>query len=307
MKVLDVQLFEHIDYLRNEKGIQIKDFVIDVCERRQYSRYHSGENKMSHKILLGFLNKLGLSLIEFYYSFYRSENSEFHKVNKLYTLLINRKLDEAKSMFIELDSYEFSGVQAKQFFEFCQIYHNHLTKKGYHDHILERLSHLINYPDCLKQQSFNFVEIATIRLISEIEYLKKELNALEFLYEYLQNESNLLIFADKRDILPSIYASCSRIYGMLGEFDKSGIIASKGIEYCIKNETSFLLHTLHYFHALHFLKTSKIEDAIQAASNAIFILQAKNDNFNKERYFKLLNNDFGFDFQQYLEKNNQFN
>jgi hypothetical protein len=157
----------------------------------------------------------------------------------------------AKKNLLDLEDFEFSDGQTKQFYEYCVIYFNYLSKKDYIDNTYSKLSKLIDYPNCLTRSSFSFVEISTIRLLSEIEFQKNSYQALNFLYTHLIKNENVYLFSDKRDIMPSIYANVSRLFGMAGELEKSNKIAELGIKYCIKHESSFLLNSLYYYSSLY--------------------------------------------------------
>ena len=59
MKTYNQRLFFHLDDLRNDYGLSIKDFCEGVCDRRQYSRYQNARHIISHKNVIKFYEKLG--------------------------------------------------------------------------------------------------------------------------------------------------------------------------------------------------------------------------------------------------------
>lgn len=276
MSELNKQLFYHIDMLREEYMISINDFCLDICDRRQYSRYLNGTQKISLTNITRFYEKLDMSQIEFYHSFYGSTNSEFQKVNILYNRLINNKLDEAKQIIFQLETHEFYGVQSRKFYEYCLIFYNDKIKKEYPMNTLQKFIDLVDYPSCMEKKHLNFLDIAALRQITILKFEINDLKPLNFLYEMLKADKHLFLTAETRYILPSLYGTVANYFGRLGDLEKCKEISSLGIDYCVRTETSFLLHNLYYYKSLALYQLGHKEDAYHLAKKSLSTLYITN-------------------------------
>ncbi len=64
---LDLDIIKLLDGLREQRGLTLEEFTTGVVSRRNYSRYLTGEIKMSSIILTKLLEKMHLSLADFSY------------------------------------------------------------------------------------------------------------------------------------------------------------------------------------------------------------------------------------------------
>jgi hypothetical protein len=87
---------------------------------------------------------------------------------------------------------------------------------------------------------------------------------------------------------------------MQGHYDKVKEITEKGIAYNIEHNTSFLLHSLYYFYGLYFKHSGDMDKALFYCRRAVFQLEVKGDTDMLKHYKKILDKDFGFDFNGYL-------
>ncbi len=295
MKKYNQRLFYHLDDLRSDYGMSIKDFCDGVCDRRQYSRYQNSRHIISHKNVIKFYEKLGLSEIEFYYSFYNSDLSEYSELNKLYYDLINRDLKQAGKRIKELRDVEFVSQRTVDFYSFQVYYYQFLRKEVTEAHTIEKLKNLINYDQCLEKKYFNFIDVASLRLIMNIEMSVNNTRTLEFLYDVLLKSEYIYVTSETRNVLPSIYASVARQYGMLDNLNKVLEVSNNGIKYCIQINNMHLLNNLYYYKALSLYKLGNQDSAFIYARKALSVLDIKNDNETLYKLKAVIDKDFGFD------------
>lgn len=295
MDNLNLQMFYHLDDLRVEAGISINDFCEGVVDRRTYSRYINGETNVSLKNITLFYEKLGYSQIEFYNSFYWGENSTYAKVVKLDHALSRKDFDAAREYFKELENVEMHGKRTKDFYQFCIISYNFLTRKDLPEQTIEKLSKLINYPACFSKSRFNYVDIASIVLLSKLEFKKKEYRGLEFMYSLLFNRKMMYLTSETRKVLPSIFDNVSMMYGVLKEIEKALEVSEEGIRYCLFEHTTFALENLYYYSGLcyHKLGNPKLRDDRIMKSMMVMISMGYYSYFNK--MIEVMKRDFGFD------------
>lgn len=295
MKDLNRRLFYHLDDLREDAGITINDFCEGVCDRRQYSRYKNGRHEISLKNISKFYRKLGFSEIEFYYSFYSSDLSEYPKLNKLYFYLTDLKLKEAKKLINELRDVELSGGRTIRYFNFLVLYFNLLDKRVTKAHSLELFKKLIDYDNCVRKRYFDFVDIISLRQIMIIEMKSKERKTLDFMYNLLTMGKFIYVTSESRNVMPSIYASVAKHFGILGELNKVMEISTMGIDYCIEINNMHLLYNLYYFKGLALYKTGLIDESYEFSCKALSVLYVMNDHKTFEFLKGLIDKDYGFD------------
>lgn len=300
MNELNRRLFYHLDDLRDDAGISINDFCEGVCDRRQYSRYKNGRHEITLKNISKFYRKLGFSEIEFYYSFYNSDLSEFPKLNKVYYALVDRKLEKAKDLIKELRDVTFLGERTQRYFEFLVIYYDYLDKQVSTAHTLELLKRLINYDVCITKRFYEFLDIASLRIIMLIEMNMKERQTLDLLYGLLVNDNYVYVTSETRNILPSIYASVSRMYGMIHEFDNVLEITELGIEYSISINSMHLLDNLYYFQSLALYRTNQKEKAYLQARRALEVWDIKRDANEFTQLKELIDKDFDINSMEFF-------
>ncbi len=288
-------LFYHLDDLRIDSGISIADFCDGICDRRQYSRYKNGTQEVSLKNITKFYEKLGFSQIEFYYSFYNSEASDYQKVLRLFYSLMDQDYKKAKDLIIALEKTGIQGERSQRFFDYCILLMNYETKKVSSSHTYELMQRLIDYPNCLSKTHFDFIDMSALRIISKIEFETKTYTALEFLYNSLLDMKFIYVSSEDRNILSSIYSNVARQYGMLDELEKVLAITDLGIKFCISINSMVQLEHLYYYKSLAHYKMGNHDDAFICARKSLAIVYAKNNKERLNQFTNVMTKDFGFD------------
>lgn len=289
------KLFAHLEDLRKDAEMTIKDLCEGICDRRQYSRYISGDSEITLRNITSFYHRLGFSDAEFYHSFHHSEFSLYPKLNTLYYALMDRDTDKASTLLSKLNRKMLTTDSTKKYYDLLVIYYEYLSKKVAVSHTLEQLKDLIDYEHCLHKKYFHFVDVVSLRLIMIIEMRNNERRTLDFLYNVLLEDNIIYVTSETRNVLPSIYASVTRQYGMMGDNDEVLKIVNKGIDYSIDIRNMHLLQNMYYYRSLALFKLGHKEEALIAARKALEVCDIIGDDEDTLHLKTIMDKDFNMD------------
>jgi len=294
MKQLNLYIY-HLDNLRRRKKVTVEELCTGICSDRQYRRLLSGEQNISDSKIILFCDKLGISPNDFYYSFNEKDKYEYGKIAELYTFLSLRNFKDFDINLKKINKENLVNKQNERFLAFCNIKYLHLINKSMPRETLQKLSQICNYPNCIKQTAFDFVDIVSLEIVAEIEVKSNKTEALNLLTRILNSSDMIYISSESRHILPNIYGTVSILLARLLKFDESLKLSQKGIEYSRKNSDFSTLTHLYYVKSFSLSKMNKRKEAeieaIKCIANAI-------SRGNKQEYLtfrKLLINDLGSD------------
>jgi len=284
-----------LDELRLKHHISLEDFCDGICEPRSFRRYTSGERNIPHDKISLFCNRVGLSLDEFYYSLFQHDKKEYIRIHELYVLIQKKKFEDFYKAAKKLNIKYIVSVFHRKFYQFCMIKADFETKKLTPQHAKDNFAALINYPKCISNNAFNFIDILCLSVIANIEVRNHEYTALKRLEEILTNTSLQYMNSESDKLMPSVYANVSLLYYLDKDYIGSLKIAEKGIMFSIESKDFGQLHYLHYMAAYnHFVlgnrKMCNIE-AIQCLYAAILTQDEDTISF----FHKMLIDDLGYD------------
>lgn len=291
MKDLNHNMFLHIDKLRIEKGISIEDFCIDVCNRRQYTRYFSQEQQLSLTKLASFVRKLEMTEIEFYYSYYTDDSSEYLEVEKLYYLLTDGDYKQAKKKLDLWKNKTNLNPQTKRYIEFCNVYYKDLTNMVSKPHSLELYSNLIDLDRIHDKTFYDFIDLAVLRLIAKKEFHLGKFDILNHIRKLLIDRKFIYTNNETRNILPSLYATIVRLYGMLDNHEYVKEISHVAIEFLTTNNAMHNLEEIYYYLSLAYYKTGDINQSYIYASKALATIKVKGNNIKYLEYLRAIENE----------------
>lgn len=282
----------HLDELRRKSKIKVNDFCDGICSDRQYRRYISGVYEIPQKSIILFSEKLGLSPVDFFNSFYLHDTEEYRKVNSIYYEIRNYKWKEVHRKIKELQNYRFLNVLTKRFYDFCIISTNELLKKVPKMSTYDSYKKLVNYPNCLKKTIFDFVDVITISQIAVIEYDIGKEEAILFLYRILYDRDFIYVSSNSRYLLPSVYARLARILGMKNKLIETERISTIGIEYSLTIGDIHALPHLYYMKSWALFKLGKVNIGMIEAKKCLASAIAKDNQQELEMFLKLIKDDY---------------
>lgn len=261
-----------IDGLRLERNISREDLCDNVLSLSQYKRYLKGDASIPNDKLVLLADKLKFSINDFYLLFRKKHDDEYNYINAIYILIKSGKISEAYEKAKEYSNTIIVSEYNKLFYEFCFITIQYELKFVSTIHVLELFSSLINYPKCVKNESFNKVEISILIQICSISAKMGNIEPSNILYRILSSPNFHYSSADDQKFLPSIYATLSRILGSSKQYTKLLDISNTGIQYCLFHESLNALPHLYFFNALANLNLDNRDDALLSAKKCFMLL-----------------------------------
>lgn len=285
----------HLDNIRIAKKMSVAKLCEDICDPRLYRRYRTGEKTLTHLKIIEFCQKLGISPSDFYYTASESDRYELTKINHLYVAIYNRDQETYQKELETIKKTHLISIHNQRYLELCVIRADYLWGKMTGSQAMKELSSLIDYPNCLPNEVFDFIEISALQLIEEIEVKAGIDKALNRIQEILSREEMFYLSSESRQILPSIYANVSLDLAKLKRYEESKRVAEKGIKYYLNHADLQTLTFMHYVVAYAHLMEGKRPlaetDAIKSLMSAILSDRA----FDTAMFKRTLTKDFGFD------------
>lgn len=293
---------KHLDNYRSENNISEMELCEGICSTRQYRRYVSGEYQIPLKNLSLFLNKLEVTHTEFYYTYAQRQDEEFRKVFKIYEMIKANDLNLALEKCRKLEKQSFMNINNKKLLEFCVHRANYLNNHLHKYQVLENMGAIINYPDCLKDSSYDFVDILILNFIAEIEVEFNREFALNRLIDILNNDDLIKLTTISQKYFPAVYANVALYLTKLHKYEDALLIAKKGIEYSLFYHDLSATPKLRYLKALSLLQLGYIRDAEIEAIRCLQTLIALEDKDSTIKYYEVIKGDFGIDPLTWINK-----
>ncbi|MFK5883511.1 MAG: hypothetical protein QM489_04120, partial [Candidatus Izemoplasma sp.] len=167
--------------------------------------------------------------------------------------------------------------QNQRFLDFNFIKYNYLTKKITKHQAIEKFSLLVDYPECINNNVFDFVDVICLFDISAIESEFKDSDAMNLLLRILYDKSLLYIGSESRHILPSIYRGVSQMLLLRKKYEESLKLSNEGIKYCLKFSDSQNLTGLYFAKSISNSKLGYKKESHIAAARAIGNALSMND------------------------------
>ena len=296
----------HLDNLRQKNKISIEEFCFEIVDSRTYRRYKTGKKTLTHLKVIDFCRKLKISTTDFYFSAREQDSYEFQLVNKLYGYAVRKDYDKFKFHLKEVMKKDIDDIQNQRFLDFCIFKVNFETKTKPDDILIQKLSEIANYPDCLNYSAFDFVSLLSLLLIAEIEIKYTKEIALNKLVDILNNPDLIYTSSETNTILPSLYSNVSLFLLRLEKFNETIIISDRGITYSLRySDLSGLAH-LYYSKSYASLKLGKKPDAELNALLCIMTAMIKKNKYEIDMFEKALKKDLNIDplllFSKYRDK-----
>lgn len=285
----------HLDNIRIQKNMTVEELCDGICGDRQYRKYLSGDTNISEKRLMDFVNKLGISARDFYYSLYDKDRYDFNEIKNLYIKLEHKNYFDFTSKLDSLSKQEGLSFHNQRFLTFIETKYLIDKKDILETTAFSRFSEICEYPTCINKNVFDFVDIISLHLIAQLEYKTGKTGSIDLLLRILKDRNIMYLTSDTESILPSIYSNVSIILGRLGRVEEWIALALEGVNFCLANDYGKSLTRLYYSLSMAHkqLNNGTLAEHYAALcySNAI----ARNNPNEAQQFFKLLEKDFNKD------------
>lgn len=285
----------HLDNIRISKKMSVAKLCEDICDPRLYRRYRTGEKTLTHLKIIEFCEKLGISASDFYYTASENDRYELTKINKLYLCIYNHDFTEYQKQLEAIKKSHIISVHNQRYLSLCTIRADYLLKKATPIQTMDKLSELIDYPNCLNSEVYDFIELSALLNIEEIELKTGETKALLRLMDILNHEELFYLSSESRQIIPSIYANVSLDLAKVKRYPESEAVAAKGIRYYLTHVDTQTLTVMRYIVAYAKLMEGKRSEAEVEGIKCLMNAVVSDRNFDIEQYRKVLTKDFRFD------------
>jgi hypothetical protein len=187
------------------------------------------------------------------------------------------------------------SVHNRRFLELCVIMADLFRKKRTGSDAWKALANLISYPDCLKSEQYDFIEIAALQVLAEIEIVSGTSAALDRLIQILAHEEWFYLSSESRQILPSIYANVSLLLARLKRFEESKEVSKNGIAHYLAHADLQSLSLMRYVQTYALLMGQEMPKAEMEAIRCLMSAIVSERSRDIALYQKTLIKDFGFD------------
>ena len=284
----------HLDNLRREYKIKEKDLCFGIVDTRTYRRYLSGDRTLTHIKILAFCERLKISPSDFYYGASQRDRLEISRIRKVYNMILSLDFDSFDREIVLIKKQRLISSQSIRFLDFCICRADYLRKSKNIVDIKLKISEIIDYPNCLNKNAFDFVELGGLLLIAEIEVAKNNFTALTKLSSILSDYNLIYINSESSQILPTIYSNTSLFLARNKMYEKSYSLSGKGIEYSNLYSNNSGLALLYYIKSYSAKMLNNSEEAEINAIKCLMTSITRNDKLKIEMFTKSLIKDFDF-------------
>ena len=276
MKKISREFGLFIDNIRDSRKISREDFVEDILSTRQYQRYLKGEASISIERIVQLVDKLELEFFSIYNRFSNSSNIERQMINRIYRYISVSDFKSAYDLIQEYKGFVFASRYYKKLLNIYEIIINHRLLRISGDMAVNKFEQAINYPECLDNENFNFIELTALLYMVEITSDEKNKKAImSKLFDILKFHK-ISDLNEEDDGLAVVYSVFSKLLGSQKQYPEVIFFTKKGIELCELHKTTNSLSHLYYYCSLGYLGLNKTDVALKYVKKAFFTLEIEN-------------------------------
>jgi len=275
-----------IDGIRIERGISRLDLIDGIISLSQYKRYLRGVTAIPNDIILEIASRLKYSITDLYSLYTRKHSKEDTLIREVYNELRIGRFQEAYEKLSNLNPESFVSEYYKTSYDFCMIYVQHSLNRVSDIHVLQMYSELINFPECMNNDSFNFVEISTLTQIIRVSSTINNFDAANKLYAIMSSGKFNYSTQNENSLIPVLYYTIAIVFYKQDEYEKAIELASQGIQSAIKNENTNALPQIYMLDAFAKKNLDNLDEAYLSVKKC-FMLLILTENKNAIESFKV--------------------
>lgn len=285
----------HLDKVRKSYKITVEQLCEGICMPRQFRRYKSGINNLPYDKLIMFCENIGIPLEDFFYSYKEKSTQEYKDVLAMYRLIRNNQFDEyLQSDYISLRS-SLTNVTNIKWIDYCTEKALYAKHRKHRLAVLDTITNILDYPNCLIKDAFDFVDILYLVFIAELEILSNQTKALDRLKEILTNPKMMYLSIEKSSMYASIYANVALLLCRQHKYVESLEVANQGITYSISHNHINALAHLRYVRSYSLKMLGQITEAEKEAIKCVMTTIALDHLTSTKLFYKELKDDFNLD------------
>ncbi len=281
-----------IDGLRIERQLSRESLCEGIMSLSQYKRYLRGDTSIPNNKLLLLADRLKFSISDLHIMYRSRQDTQFKKIGKINKLIRERQYRNALDSINKMKSEVFISDYNKLYFDYCYITVQYNLKLVSDVHVLGMLSNLIDYPDCMKNESFTWLELSILFYIVIISSQMENYEPSERMYEILTSSFFQQTVLEESSLIPLFYSTLSQIMGAQKRYKEVIELTSKGIDYCLRLDIFTGLPRLFLFNSFANYDLDNCDLAIKNAKKAFMILYVENKEDIIEQFRILFENKF---------------
>ena len=272
-----------IDGLRLDRNMSRDDLCEGIISLSQYKRYLRGDTSIPNNILVLIADRLKFSISELHLLYRHRTDIQHNSILEIYSLIRIQKYQEAYNIASKMKDEIIVSDYNKLFFDFCLINIQYHLKLVSEIHVLGLYSRLIDYPECVKNDSFNWVELNTLLQIVLISAKMDNYEPSQMMFSLLTSPTFQFAASDNFNYMPTIYSNLSQILGIQEKYHQVIETTNSGINYCRKHETFSSLSMLYLMNSFAYFDLDLVEEAMVSAKKAFIqlFIEDKPDKFNR--------------------------
>ena len=290
-----------IDGIRIERGLSRVDLIDDIISLSQYKRYLRGVAPIPNNVVLELADRLKYNITDLYTLYTRKYSKEDSQLRDVYNFIREYRFEDALKKVDSINEDLIISGYYKTFYNYCKIHIQHKLGKVSDIHVLSMYSDLIDYPSCMKNESFNFVEINVLNQIVILSSLMDNFEPADLLFKVISD--NRLNYSRNNDnsILPGFYYTLARVFFVQRDYSRSVEICRLGIDIARKFQILSGLPHLFFLKGRSLLREGKTSEAYISMKKCFMqLLILGNEDFYNT-FQKLYEEDFDLPIDELLK------
>lgn len=291
-----VKLLNYMENLRYDRKMNQEFYLHDVISQRQYYRYRSGESEVPFEVIIKLANKLQIPLLKLISNFQAYTARENDLVREFLSLVMNRKLDEAKKLMRGKRDLLLIDDEIKVFYQIAVVLYKHHSNQMTTLDMVNSLKTESDFQNIMKKEVLHDSEIYLLGIIMEYSEEDRKL-VLEKIISLRAN--NKLLLGGNILFNSQVFFWILKNLGRLNRYNEVIKFANEAIEYNKKNYSYYSIEYFYYYKALAYYRLGNTSEFEKALTNTICFL-TNLDSQKRKHFSEMIKKDTNIDYKKYF-------
>lgn len=279
-----------IDGLRLDRNMSREELIDGIVSLSQYKRYLRGATSIPNSILVQLADRLKFSITGLHNMYETKQDMQKKKIMNIYSLMRSKNIEQAYKEAKKLTEEVFISDYNKLFFDYCYIYIQHHLELVSDVHALGMYSSLVDYPNCVNNDTFNWVEINILMEIVRVSALNENYTPSQHMYEIITSPTFKFVSAGHVNFIPTVFSTLTPVLGKQNKNEEVIKLTNEGIAYCKRHQISSGLAVLYMSKTIALSSLDRIEEAKVTGKKALMQFYIEDNMISYDYYKKLLEN-----------------
>jgi tetratricopeptide (TPR) repeat protein len=291
-----------LDDFRTKKNTSMIKFTDGVVSLRQYKRYLYGTSEMPFKMFVELCERISLDPMFMVYELERKRIDQINKIDDFNKAVIATDYGLAEKLMLEIRKEVLYDRANEIYFQLNVLLMEYQQKKYPNTHFANACAQLIHYPDILRYDMMNGVEITGLSMM--LNFLPKDeiLPIMDKLLEIINKQAYSFLSKDFYS-MNYVRLKLAKEYGIMRKFEPVIDICHQVLKDCEDNQSYFNMDLVYYYLCLSYKHLNDMEKAHHYIEKLYYVTKVKLSDASYHRFNKLIEKDFGFDFDTLLSNN----